>query len=65
MKYFILAILVLVGCSNDDKPVVDPALVYSAKSEHITIEGYSKVDAVSAKTLGAVNQMVIDAFDKP
>lgn len=57
MKYIVL-IFLLAACSNDAD------LSYRAESEHVVIEGKSKVDAAHAKAVGAVNQVIIDSVDK-
>lgn len=59
MKYIITTLLIL-GCSGD----ADPALTYKVESEHVTIEGKSKVDASHARAVGAVNQVILDSIDK-
>lgn len=59
MKY-IIATLLLLGCSND----ADPELSYKVESEHVLIEGKSKVDAAHAKAAGAVNKVIVDSIDK-
>lgn len=60
MKYLIVAFL-LVACSDDSKV---SELSYRAESEHVVVEGKSKVDASHARAAGAVNQVIIDSLDK-
>lgn len=60
MKYLI-AILLLAACSGSSD---SPELNYRAESEHVVVEGKSKVDAAHAKAAGAVNQVILNSVDK-
>jgi hypothetical protein len=57
MKY-VVAIFLLAACSGDAD------LSYRVESEHVVVEGKSKVDAGHAKAAAAVNQVIIDSLDK-
>lgn len=65
MRYLFIALLVLAGCSSDEKPV-DANLSYTVRSAggRIKVEGRSKTDAATAKASAMVDQMIIDAADK-
>jgi len=57
MIAYIIACLFIISCSKD--------LSYSAKSEHVIVEGVSKTDEETAKAAAAINQYRLNFMDKP